>query len=240
MAHALVPLKDLVQAKTRLAGLLAPSERRALAQAMLEDVLVLLAGHPEIEGITLVSDDPSAHLLAGQYGARHWPERELGCRGLNEVVGLASARLQAEGAAALLVLHADLPLLGTADVAAVLATQREIDGLAIGCDRHGAGTNVLAYAADRVPRFCFGPDSCAGHFAAARADGIPAAVLRRPGIGLDIDEPQDLAFLLAQLDRAGRGHTAALLRGTGLGGRISLALASMAPLALFSGKDEVC
>ena len=39
MAQALLPLKDLVQAKTRLGGLLRPSERRALAQAMAEDVL---------------------------------------------------------------------------------------------------------------------------------------------------------------------------------------------------------
>ena len=42
MAQALVPLKDLVQAKSRLSGLLRPSERRALAQAMAEDVLAVL------------------------------------------------------------------------------------------------------------------------------------------------------------------------------------------------------
>ena len=34
MTQALVPLKDLVEAKSRLSGLLRPSERRALAQAM--------------------------------------------------------------------------------------------------------------------------------------------------------------------------------------------------------------
>ena len=74
VAQVLIPLKDLVRAKTRLAGLLAPSERRALAQAMVEDVLALLAAHPDIESINLLSDDPSAHLLVAQYGARHLPE----------------------------------------------------------------------------------------------------------------------------------------------------------------------
>ena len=67
MAHALVPLKDLVTAKTRLSGLLRPAERRALAQAMVEDVLTTLVEHRQIERVTLVSDDPGAGLLACKY-----------------------------------------------------------------------------------------------------------------------------------------------------------------------------
>jgi 2-phospho-L-lactate/phosphoenolpyruvate guanylyltransferase len=39
MLHAIVPMKSLALAKSRLAGLLDPPERRALALAMLEDVL---------------------------------------------------------------------------------------------------------------------------------------------------------------------------------------------------------
>ena len=61
MAQALVPLKDLVEAKSRLSGLLRPSERRALAQAMAEDVeaaLELL----EV-AITLISPSLSCRLL---------------------------------------------------------------------------------------------------------------------------------------------------------------------------------
>ena len=131
MAQALVPLKDLVRAKTRLAGLLAPSERRALAQAMVEDVLALLAVHPGVDSINLVSDDPSAHLLAAQYGARHWPESELGCRGLNNIIGSASRRLLALRDEPVLVLHADLPLLGPEDVSAVLAARQRTGGLVI-------------------------------------------------------------------------------------------------------------
>ena len=95
MALALVPLKDLVQAKTRLAGLLRPSERRALAQAMVEDVLTVLTDHPDIEQVTLVSDDPGANLLASNYGVDCWPEYSLGARGLNAVIERASARLLA-------------------------------------------------------------------------------------------------------------------------------------------------
>jgi 2-phospho-L-lactate guanylyltransferase len=239
MAQALVLLKDLVQAKTRLAGLLSPSERRILAQAMLEDVLAVLAGHPQIDGITLLSDDPAAHLLAGQYDATHWAESELGCRGLNAVAASASARLLNLRAQPLLLVHADLPMLSAEDIAAVFTARREAGGLVVGCDRHGTGTNLLCFDAASAPTFCFGADSCGGHLAAARDRGIPATVLRRNGIGLDVDEPQDLVVLLEQLDGIAAGHTATLLRDAGLGARVRLALASLDSHELPLNEKEV-
>ncbi len=168
MAQALVPLKDLVQAKSRLAGLLRPSERRALAQAMAEDVLTVLSGHSGIAQITLVSDDPGAGLLAQKYGARCWSEKSLGACGLNALIQNASERLLADSEQPLLVLHGDLPLLTAEDISAVLSRQRKLQGLIIGCDRHGRGTNLLAFNAAHMPCFCFGPDSCAGHMASAQ------------------------------------------------------------------------
>ncbi len=240
MVQALVPLKDLVQAKTRLAGLLSPSERRALAQAMLEDVLAVLAAHPQVEGITLVSDDPAAHLLAARFGAVHWPESELDCRGLNAVVEKASARLLAGGGGDILLVHGDLPLLTATDVSAVLDARRELSGLVIGCDRHGAGTNLLCFNAASAPAFAFGAGSCAAHLAAARGRGIAVCVLNREGTGLDVDEPEDLAVLLRQLDRVSSGRTAAYIRRAGLDARIGLALSSLVLPEQQPDRKEVC
>lgn len=227
MAQALVLIKDLVRAKTRLAGLLSPTERRRLAQAMLEDVLATLASHPGVQGITLVSDDSSAHLLAAQYGAVHWPEKAMGLRGLNAVAEAASARLLAQHNAPVLLVHADLPLLSSGDISAVLASLGHTPTLVIGCDRHGMGTNLLCFDAASMPAFCFGPDSCAGHMAGAEAKKIPAVVLRRLGTGLDVDEPGDVAHLLPRLDSISTGKTAACLYGTDLGARVRLALESL-------------
>ena len=234
MAQALVPLKDLVQAKTRLAGLLRPSERRALAQAMLEDVMQVLAGHPRIRRVTLLSDDPAAPLLARQWGLDHWPQSERGGSRLNQELGRASERLLSaeEGEyEPLLVLHADLPLLSAADITAVLENHSESGGLVIGCDHRGTGTNLLAFGRRAMPRFCFGVDSCAQHLAAAAQAGTPARVLHRAGIALDVDEPRDVAALLARLPASRSQHTQALLNATPLGSRISLALASLSPLS---------
>ena len=227
MAQALVPLKDLVQAKTRLAGILSPSERRALAQSMVEDVLEGLSHHPEIERITLLSDDPGAHLLAARYRARYWPEAEFQGSGLNQLIGLASQRLLAESAQPLLVLHGDLPLLERDDISAVVELQQRAGGLVIGCDRLGIGTNLLCFDGASVPEFCFGADSCARHERSSRSRGTNVRVLRREGVGFDVDEPADLAQLLPELSRRGIGHTAGLLVGTPLEERVRLALQSV-------------
>jgi 2-phospho-L-lactate guanylyltransferase len=236
MAQALVPLKDLVQAKSRLAGLLRPSERRALAQAMVEDVLGVLAGHSEISRITLVSDDPGASLLAYKYGAQYWPEHSLGTQGLNALVERASGQLLASGAAPLLVLHGDLPLLTQDDISAVLASQRELQGLIIGRDRRGTGTNLLAFGAHSMPHFCFGVDSCNRHKASARSLGLPVQILHRMGISVDIDDASDLECAMEHLSVRPHGETARLLHNTALGARIALAVATL-PGSATIGRD---
>ena len=230
MTQVLLPLKDLVKAKSRLSGLLSPSERRALAQAMVEDVLVVLAQHGEISCITLVSDDPGAGMLAQKYGADYLPETALGCRGLNRVVAAAASRLVQDHSAPMLVLHGDLPLLSLADISAVLARQRQRGGLVIGCDRHNIGSNLLAFPQGSMQQFYFGAHSCQRHGEAARALGMHSSVMLRPGIALDLDEAADMRELMQQLDRAGR-HTRALLVHSDLGSRVALALNMTTPQA---------
>ena len=226
MTQVLVPLKDLVEAKSRLSGLLRPSERRALAQAMAEDVLAVLGRHAQVSRITLLSDDPGAAMLAQKYGANWWPEAELGCRGLNPLISRACGRLLEERAEPLIVMHADLPMLDAADIDAVLDA-REKGGLVVGCDRAARGTNLLAFDARAVPEFLFGSDSCSRHLESARNAGITAHLLKRPGIELDVDEAPDLKLLLENLPGCRGTNTVALLGNTGLGRRLEAALAEV-------------
>lgn len=225
--HALVPLKDLVRAKSRLAGVLAPSERRALAQAMAEDVLAVLTTHPGVAAVTLVSDDPGAQLLARSYAAQWWPEASLSARGLNPLVQAATQRLFSAGAQVLLVLHADLPLLSHDDISVVLSSQQVLGGLVIGCDRQGRGTNLLCFNQRSAPRFQFGSDSCAAHVDAAQHAGVPVKILQRSGIAIDVDEASDLDCVMQSLQAYPHGSTARLLHNTELGARLALALSTL-------------
>lgn len=236
--RAIVPLKDLVQAKTRLAGLLSPSERRTLAQAMVEDVLSVLSVHPHISQVILISDDPAASLLAARYSVDYWSEASLGCRGLNAVVRSASERLLTESPEPLLVLHGDLPLLTGEDISAVIDCQADTRGLVIACDLQGTGTNLLAFGQDSVPRFSFGTDSCARHLADAHDRALAVTVLHRPGLATDVDEARDLGVLLAAVEAGAPGNTARLLAATELGGRIGLALASLGDRRPDTNLDE--
>jgi 2-phospho-L-lactate/phosphoenolpyruvate guanylyltransferase len=227
VVHALVPLKDLVSAKTRLSGVLRPAERRALAQAMVEDVLTALTAHGEIDRVTLVSDDPGADLLACKYGVEVLEEQSLGCRGLNAVVSKSCDLLMNTPGQVSLVLHGDLPLLCGEDLDAVLKLQARCKGLVIGTDLQNEGTNLLAFDSSCRPDFAFGPLSCDRHRASAKKLGIEAVVLRTEGIGLDVDQAADLSALLGKLRKGGSGHTAKLLLHTELGDRIDALLASL-------------
>ena len=192
---AVVPVKELAAAKQRLAGRLEPTLRRALALAMLEDVLAALIKAPAIEGIAVLSVDPDVAALAARFGAALWHEDSRA--GHSEAVAAAARRLAGQSRA-MLTLPADLPLLAADDVGRLVAAAMAPPAFVIVPARDGRGSNaVLCDPADLVP-LRFGGDSFAGHLAAARARGLAPVVLALPHVALDIDEPADLDCFLAQ------------------------------------------
>jgi FO synthase len=195
--HALVPLKKLAGAKSRLAGLLSPAERAGLARAMAEDVLAVLTEHRALSAVTLLSDDQQVREMAMEFGIDFLPESELGSEGLNGSVAAATGELLARGEQRLLVLHADLPLLRESDISAAVDAHAASPGLLIGTDTAGQGSNLLLFDAGSIPRFEFGPQSCQKHQLWAEQSGTACTVLQRPGIALDVDEPLDISELLA-------------------------------------------
>ena len=69
MTVAVVPVKDLVRAKQRLAALLPSSERRTLVLLMLEDVLLTLRRVPALSGIMVVTREGEVASRAQRFGA---------------------------------------------------------------------------------------------------------------------------------------------------------------------------
>ncbi|MGH7066028.1 MAG: 2-phospho-L-lactate guanylyltransferase [Stellaceae bacterium] len=203
---AVVPVKERDRAKERLAPALPPPLRQALAAAMLEDVLTALAAAPGLAGLILVTVDPAAHILARHYGAR---VVETGAReGHSGAVAAAAQLLAAEGAAGMLTLPGDIPLVTADEIEALLAAHRPAPSFTIAPSHDEQGSNaVLLSPPDAVP-LRFGPDSFFPHLRAAAARSIRPNVLHLPGIGLDIDTPEDL---LAFARRPSATRTRALL-----------------------------
>lgn len=191
---AVVPIKERAHAKERLASLLAPAMRQALALAMLEDVLSALIAAPGLAGSIVVTVDPAARRLAQDYGARIFEE---GARdGHTGAVTAAARRLAAEGEPAMLTLPGDVPLVTAAEIDCMISAHAEAPSFTIAPSHDEGGSNaILLSPPDAVP-LRFGIDSFHPHLRAATTRSIRPTVLRLPGIALDIDNPEDVAVFL--------------------------------------------
>jgi 2-phospho-L-lactate guanylyltransferase len=192
---AVVPLKDFSGAKQRLAGVLSAQERRNLFSAMLEDVLCALAASPGLAGILIVTRDPLEHDLAARYGAQTLLEDEN--RGHTVASTLGARSLAQQGVAGMMQVPADLPLLTPDDVAALLRAHGEPPAVTLGPARDERGTNALVCSPPDVLPLRFGDDSFWPHLERARSLGIEPQIVRRRGLALDVDTPDDLAAFLA-------------------------------------------
>jgi 2-phospho-L-lactate/phosphoenolpyruvate guanylyltransferase len=210
---ALVPLRT--GGKSRLGASLPPGARDALVLAMLDDVVASLRG----AGITDV------RVLAG--GAK--AAAAAAARGLPAIVDpptiVADSGAPIEGDTALraavdaalaalpvtsvrIIAAADLPRLGAAEVAAVLADPADV----VIAPTAGGGTALLRIAPGVSLPARYGPGSAGAHLAAAEAGGLSVTVLDLPGARHDVDAADDLAALMGPLDGTspGPGTTAFL------------------------------
>jgi 2-phospho-L-lactate/phosphoenolpyruvate guanylyltransferase len=179
MLTAVVPMKSMDLAKSRLAVELDSAGRHALARQMLDHVLNTLRE----AGLT------SVRVASGDQGTGD----------LNADVTAAARLAQEGGATDLLLVMADLPYLTTADVAALLDAGRKnvATKLVVIAEAKDGGTNALLLRPPTVLEFAFATHrpSSKLHAEAARKAGIEPVIVRRPGLARDIDTPADLAAL---------------------------------------------
>ena len=189
-----VPVKERVSAKGRLAPLLRREVRQALALAMLEDVLAAVTGVPGIAGLMVVTVDPEAGRLAAGYGARLI---EAGARDGHTGAVTAAARLIAgKGRAGMLTLPGDIPLVTPAEIESLLAVHLPAPSFTIVPSHDERGSNAIACSPPDAVPLRFGENSFYPHLWTAEAYGIQPKVLRLPGIALDIDNPEDVVSFM--------------------------------------------
>lgn len=221
---AVLPAKDFVDAKQRLAPVLNPAQRNALFRAMLEDVLAMLSEVRGLDGVVVVTREPHAAALAALYGARVLRETEN--LGQSAAVAAAAALLASEGANGIVTVPGDAPLATAAEIEQVLAANRGAPAMTIVPSHDRRGSNCIAVSPPDLIRFRFGHDSFAPHLAEARKAGVEAHVLDLPGLGLDIDTPADLQALLRHRVSS-RAHT--LLAKSGIADTLRREAARAAP-----------
>jgi 2-phospho-L-lactate/phosphoenolpyruvate guanylyltransferase len=198
---AVVPVKELHDAKHRLASLLTPTERRALAEIMLGEVLDTLAAVRGLAGILLVTLEPVAIAWAEAHGARITDD---GARA-NQTGAVAAAQrlLASERVGGMITLPGDVPAATPAEVEAVLAAHRPAPSFTIAPAHDDLGSNAVLLSPPDGVTLRFGDNSFFPHLDAARRGGIEPTVVRCPGIAMDIDHPVDLGAFLRLPQSAG-------------------------------------
>lgn len=188
----LVPVKNLKQAKQRLAPALNQAARTELAQAMLQDVLEVLSLWPGRPDVAIVSCDSFAMSLANTYGFEVIADHKNG--GETDAIEMATRVCQIRGSDTL-VIPADIPLIQAWELQAIMDAAPEIGSVLVPAG-DGRGTNAVLRRPAALFPLRFGNDSFKPHLAAAKATGESCVVLSLPGIAVDVDNPADLRQLV--------------------------------------------
>jgi 2-phospho-L-lactate guanylyltransferase len=191
---AVIPVKQISQAKQRLSPLLSTEERRNFFSAMLEDVLSMMVKIDFFEKIILATNCPHAISIAGRHGITHF---ETGPDdGLNQAAGETVNHLLENGIRDMFLIPGDIPLITEEEINNVLRAHPSAPSLTIIPSRDKLGSNcILLSPPSRIP-LKFGPDSYFRHLEIAQTNGLKINPMVFPGFGLDIDEPKDLFELL--------------------------------------------
>ena len=218
-------------AKTRLADVLSPAARTELSYTMLNRMLRSLRVAKGIERILVVT--PRAERAYPGVEIVHDPgtgQTDAALTGLAHIAGTADAAI---------VLAADTPRVTPAEIEALIESLSGHDVVVVP-DRRGVGTNALGLRLPSMLRLQFGGASLQAHLRSAREAGARTGILALPGLGHDVDLPEDLdgeplpgelALRLAEdFDPTALSRRAAALALQGFGRRISYSRKVFIPL----------
>jgi 2-phospho-L-lactate guanylyltransferase len=184
-----VLIKDFTTAKSRLASVLEPTQRRRLAETTASralDAALALAPTLAVCGSFEAAD------LARQHGASLVVEPSPS--GQNPAAMRGLAEVLERGAESALLLSSDLPLVDTAALRRMLAHAELPASLVIAAAADGRhGTNALYLRPPGDFTLHFGDASLPKFEAEARLRGRRFILHEDPSLGLDLDEPSDLS-----------------------------------------------
>jgi 2-phospho-L-lactate/phosphoenolpyruvate guanylyltransferase len=189
--RALIPVKSLTQAKSRLANDLSREQRAKLVIDMLKHVVCVLQNVEMLSSIAVISPDQQVLRLANSWGINAYPEE---VHGHNPALDAAARRELRTGASGLLTISADLPLLEANEIELMLDLAHRYQ-VVLGASHEGTGTNALLLRPPLAIPYLFGSGSLQSHEQAAKERGLSVICYNSTGTALDIDTIHDLEQL---------------------------------------------
>lgn len=192
--RAIVPVKTLTAAKSRLAEHLSTSQRQQLVLCMLQHVLEVLQASEIFECVSVVSADSNVLRQARDWGAEALVEEAAGH---NPALHAAATHEREVGGTALLTISADLPLLQVADIHSMI-TYAATHPIVLAASREGTGTNAILMRPPLALPYLFGVGSLQRYQKAARQHNLSAVLYTSEGTALDVDTIEDLDEIQAR------------------------------------------
>jgi 2-phospho-L-lactate guanylyltransferase len=185
--YAVVPVKKLGVTKRRLSRVLTPQQRQQLTLAMLQDVLTAI-NCSKVDTSVVVGEDDAVGEMAKKFGSSY-----LSANGadLNGAIENAQDWCLQNGASAVLVLPADLPLLEVEDINRILELGAGDSAVVLSPSRDW-GTNALYQTPPKQIPACFGPQSFMRHIKEAYQRGISVRLHFSHSLAADVDCARDL------------------------------------------------
>ena len=206
---AILPVKHVLSAKSRLSPALSEAERQLLFAALVEDTLERLANCLALAAIYVITSDERVGQLASAHGMEVAPEPD------SEPSHSAAARYGAvlaagDGFKRVAMVAADCPFADAEAFAQLVsAHEREQVALTVAVDAAGTGTNALVIEPPLAVHPAFGTGSFERHMQLGEQSG-GGAVFNSEALMFDIDTPADLQRLVEDRDRAGSAVRAVL------------------------------
>jgi 2-phospho-L-lactate guanylyltransferase len=191
---AVVPVKSLDIAKSKLNRVFRPEEKKLLVLYMLEDVVKALS-HARIP-VLVISPDQRVLQFANQLNCSILEDSGLG---INQALELGRKEVMKRGFDSALLLPADLPLLRAWEIQQILEMGREERFVIISPTQRG-GTGALYLRPPTVIPLRFEGESFTSHFQEALKAGLKPKIFHSTGTSLDLDTPEDIPRILALAD----------------------------------------
>ncbi|MCV0431638.1 2-phospho-L-lactate guanylyltransferase [Nitrosopumilus sp.] len=194
---AIIPVKTFSKAKTRLD--LSQHQVEELCKVMLEEILHTLSISPQIEKTIMVTKEEQAIEIGEKFNTiTIIDEKE---ESVNSAVALADRYLLDNKFDASIVFPQDIPFIKTQDIDFMLNYKMHPNFAIIVPSRRFDGTNALVRMPVDLMKTHYDEDSYKIHMNTAKEHTLNVAMVFVKRIMLDVDNSEDLKFLLEQNEK---------------------------------------
>ncbi len=192
--NIVLPIKNPENAKERLASLLSPEQRRALALTLIEQTFAFFKAFTSVAHVLVVTDSPRVAGRAEEDGFSVLREEKP--EGETAAVKKATAWSVENGFASQVVIPGDMAELDAVEFRRLLSHDRPNPSVIL-CPATGDdGTNAILTTPPDVLTHRFGVRSFPDYLVQARTKGVACTVLRLKSLVLDLDTPDDVRVFL--------------------------------------------